>query len=76
MHKFMKKTYWWRVLVFLLGVGFFCYSWVASFGSELGLCKKINEVERCLVDYNSYIDSLGFLSISIMIVSATLFFCE
>ena len=70
----MQKTYWWRVAVLFIGAIIFGYSYVASFGSDLGLCKMEGEIEECLVNYNSYVDSLGFLSMSILVVSLFLFF--
>jgi len=70
----MKKTYWWRFLFLITGIIIFGYSWVASYGDELGLCNLENGVEKCILNYNSYVDSLGFFSISIIIISLSLFF--
>ena len=70
----MQKTYWWRVLFLFFGVIIFGYTYIAAYGNELGLCKVKNGMESCMINYNSYIDSLGFLSISIIITDIFLFF--
>lgn len=70
----MKKTYWWRIMMVLLGLVVFGYGWVVSFANKIGLCKIENGTEKCLVSYSPYIDSLGFLSVSLIIVSIFLFF--
>lgn len=70
----MKKTYWWRFLVLTCGVSIFCYSWVASYGNKLGLCKTINKVRDCIINYNSFVDALAFYSVSLIVISLFLFF--
>lgn len=70
----MQKTYWWRTLVLVFGVVIFSYSYAASYGGEIGLCKIINGAEQCIINHNLYTDPLGFLSTSIIIISFFLFF--
>lgn len=70
----MKKTYWWRILITLFGFLILFYGWMASFGNTIGLCHIENDKELCLINYNSYIDSLGFVSISLLVVSLFLYF--
>ncbi|NTU66820.1 MAG: hypothetical protein HGB08_02735 [Candidatus Moranbacteria bacterium] len=70
----MKKTYWWRIVILACGVVVYGYSYLSSKAGILGLCHLENEVEKCAIKYNSYIISLHFTSISLVIVSFLLFF--
>lgn len=65
----MKKTYWWRVLNLLIGIIIFTYSYVASYGDELGLCEMVNGIEQCVISYNGFVDALAFLSVALIIVA-------
>lgn len=69
----MKKTYWWRILVFIVGIVTFIYSWLASYGDKMGLCNVNSGIEECTINYNPYIKSLFILSISLMVVTLFLF---
>ena len=70
----MKKTYWWRCLIFLAGVVFLGYGWLAAYGNEFGLCEIEKGVEECIFNYNVFIDPILFYSIFFLITSLILFF--
>lgn len=70
----MQKTYWWRVSFLILGIIMFGYSYVVSYSNNLGLCEVNKGVEKCVFEYNSYIDAFGFSSVSIIIIAIILLF--
>ncbi|NCU41754.1 MAG: hypothetical protein EOM19_03460, partial [Candidatus Moranbacteria bacterium] len=59
----MKKTYWWRIIVFILS------------GLLLGYGYLVTEIES-LDLYSKNIDALLFLSLSLLLVSPFLFFIK
>jgi len=61
----MKKTYWWRMVSLLIGVALIGWGYI-SMGDYF------NNI--FLFRYNSYVDSIMFLSLSIIAVSLVLFF--
>lgn len=56
----MKKTYWWRLSVLLIGFSFSCY-WILS----------VNIVPK---SFFSFTEPVGYLSISLLISAVFLFF--
>lgn len=57
----MQKIYWWRFLTVIFSVLVFGYGYIAVNFDGLGI-------------YNSFVDSLMFLSLSLIVVSPFLFF--
>ncbi|MFZ2976088.1 MAG: hypothetical protein WA055_05685 [Candidatus Moraniibacteriota bacterium] len=66
-----KKTYWWRILVALLGTILFGWSYLVTNAYELNICHKNS---YCFFQYAKYIDQIAFYSLFMIIISPFLFF--
>lgn len=58
----MKKTYWWRALVLLIGLLFLGYGYLA--------------VGDYIFYYNAYVDPIMFIALSLLLISPALFFIK
>ncbi|HPN54837.1 MAG TPA: hypothetical protein PLB52_02785 [Candidatus Moranbacteria bacterium] len=70
----MKKTYWWRIAILFIGIIMLVYGYAVVNNKKLGLCKNENGKEICILHYNSYIDSVMFFSLAVILISLILFF--
>jgi hypothetical protein len=66
-----KKTYWWRILIVLVGIIAFAWSYLVANAYKLGTCHK---GDYCFFQYMNYIDPLAFYSLFLFAVSISLFF--